>query len=202
MPPVHVTRVLAVLAVIVPAELPDKTFIASLVLGSRMRPLAVWCGVAAAFAVHVAIAVAAGRALDLLPHRVVEAVVAALFVGGAALMLFGREEQEEVAAERATQRAVRSPRAEAWSAAWRSFVVIFVAEWGDLTQVATANMSATYHDPWSVAVGAVVGLWLVGAIGVTTGTNLLRRVPLTLVRRVGGLIFLVLGVTSAVAASR
>ena len=196
----HPLRILAVFGVIAVAELPDKTFIASLVLGSRLRPLAVWTGVAVGFAAHVGIAVGAGRALDLLPHRVVEGIVAALFLLGAAVMLFGHEEAEEDAGERAARPAVRSARAEFWTAAWRSFAVIFVAEWGDLTQVATANLSAKYHDPVSVAVGAVTGLWVVAAVAVLAGTNLLRRVPIRLVRRIGGMIFLVLGISSLVAA--
>ena len=79
-------------AVVFVAELPDKTALASLVLGTRYRPLFVFAGVAAAFAVHVVLAVGAGSLLLLLPHRAVEAVVAVLFAAGAVLMLRRREE--------------------------------------------------------------------------------------------------------------
>src|SRR5215471_11640962 len=65
------------------AELPDKSMFASLVLGTRYRPVWVWSGAAAAFTVHMAIAVTAGQLLALLPGRVVQAVVAGLFVAGA-----------------------------------------------------------------------------------------------------------------------
>lgn len=61
------------------AELPDKTMIATIVLSSRSRPLPVWIGAALAMVVNAAVAVLAGRLLELLPHRWVEAVVAALF---------------------------------------------------------------------------------------------------------------------------
>jgi putative Ca2+/H+ antiporter (TMEM165/GDT1 family) len=74
------------------AELPDKTALASLVLGTRYRPLFVFAGVAAAFAVHVVLAVGAGSLLLLLPHRVVAEVVAVLFAAGAVLMLRRRED--------------------------------------------------------------------------------------------------------------
>src|SRR5260370_28035711 len=68
------------------AELPDKSMFASLVLGTRYRPSWVWTGAAAGFAVHMALAVTAGRLLTLLPHRVVDAVVAGLFVAGSAFL--------------------------------------------------------------------------------------------------------------------
>ncbi|MEX5631181.1 TMEM165/GDT1 family protein [Parafrankia sp. FMc2] len=86
------TAVLVTFAVIFLAELPDKTMVASLVLGSRFRPLYVWVGVAAAFAVQVTLAVAAGSALSLLPSRAVDGVAALLFALGAVLVLReGRE---------------------------------------------------------------------------------------------------------------
>ena len=84
-----------VAAVIFLAELPDKSLIATLVLGTRYRASWVWLGVATAFTLHVVIAVAAGGALALLPHRLVEAIVAALFLIGAALVLFSREDDDE-----------------------------------------------------------------------------------------------------------
>src|ERR1700758_1903613 len=82
--------VATVFAVIFTAELPDKTALASLILGSRYRPWWVYTGVAAAFAVHVGLAIAAGSLLGLLPHRPLEILVAVLFALGAVLLLRGR----------------------------------------------------------------------------------------------------------------
>ena len=184
------------------AELPDKSMIASLVLGTRFRPLYVWVGAAAAFAVHVVIAVAAGGALALLPHRLVEAIVAVLFVVGAALLLFGNESREEEAGldESGTVAQIAVPTLRRVASV--SFAVIFVGEWGDITQIATANLAAKYHDPIGVGVGALLGLWTVVAIGVVAGAKLVERVPLALVRRITGVILAALGVVSAVAAIR
>jgi len=184
------------------AELPDKSMIASLVLGTRFRPLYVWVGAAAAFAVHVVIAVAAGGALALLPHRLVEAIVAVLFVAGAALLLFGNESREEEAGldESGTVAQIAVPTLRRVASV--SFAVIFVGEWGDITQIATANLAAKYHDPIGVGVGALLGLWTVVAIGVVAGAKLVERVPLALVRRITGVILAALGVVSAVAAIR
>jgi putative Ca2+/H+ antiporter (TMEM165/GDT1 family) len=184
------------------AELPDKSMVASLVLGTRFRPLYVWVGAAAAFAVHVVIAVAAGGALALLPHRLVQSIVAVLFLAGAALLLFGKESQEEDAGLDESGNVVEIAEPTLRRVASVSFVVIFVGEWGDITQIATANLAAKYHDPIGVGIGALLGLWTVVAIGVVAGSKLVERVPLELVRRITGLILAALGVVSAVAAIR
>ncbi len=57
------TAFVVTFALILPAEIPDKTFIATLVLSTRYRPFVVWLGVGAAFAVQSAIAVGAGQVL-------------------------------------------------------------------------------------------------------------------------------------------
>ncbi|HWF42241.1 MAG TPA: TMEM165/GDT1 family protein [Acidothermaceae bacterium] len=184
------------------AELPDKSMIASLVLGTRFRPLYVWVGAAAAFAVHVVIAVAAGGVLALLPHRLVEGIVAVLFLAGAATLLFGSESNEEEAGLDEGGNVVDIPVPTLRRVASVSFVVIFVGEWGDITQIATANLAAKYHDPIGVGIGALLGLWTVVAIGVVAGSKLVERVPLVLVRRITGLILAALGVVSTIAAIR
>lgn len=184
------------------AELPDKSMVASLVLGTRYRPLYVWVGAAAAFGVHVVIAVAAGGALALLPHRLVQGIVAVLFLAGAAILLFGKESHEEARGVDEAGEAVEIAVPTLRRVASVSFVVIFVGEWGDITQIATANLAAKYHDPIGVGLGALLGLWTVVAIGVVAGSKLVDWVPLELVRRITGIILAALGVVSAVAAFR
>jgi putative Ca2+/H+ antiporter (TMEM165/GDT1 family) len=76
--------------------------------------------------------------------------------------------------------------------------VLFMAEFGDLTQVATANLAAKYHDPLSVGTGAVLGLWAVGGLAILGGRQLLRWVPLAWIVRAAALVMTVLGVLSAV----
>ncbi|MGA9312290.1 MAG: TMEM165/GDT1 family protein [Pseudonocardiaceae bacterium] len=224
------TLLAAVFGIVFVAELPDKTALASLVLGTRYRPGFVFVGVAAAFAVHVIIAVAAGSALSLAPHRIVEAIVAVLFLAGAVLMLRRgganhaapptsgsaptRDEQAPGSASGGAERRppdtaavltrARSQRVVRpsgfWKAAATSFGVLFVAEFGDLTQIVTANLAAKYHDPVSVGLGAVLGLWAVGGLAVLGGRQLLRWIPLAWIARVAALVMIVLGVISAVRA--
>jgi Predicted membrane protein len=175
------------------AELPDKTAVAGLVLGARFPWRWVYVGVAAAFLTHVVIAVVAGSLLTLLPHRLVEAVVAVLFLLGAALIWReGQESPEEPSAEVADQ----PGRASFWRVAGVGYGVIFLAEWGDLTQILTANLAARYHDPLSVGIGAVLGLWAVALLAILGGKSLLRVLPMVWITRVAALVMLGLGVYS------
>lgn len=186
--------------VIFAAELPDKTMLATLVLATRFPPRLVWVGVAGAFAVQCLIAVLAGGLLSLAPERLVAAVAAVLFAGGAAVLLLERagdgwdpEDGDDlrVAAPPSSGRAVAT-----------SFGVLFVSEWGDLSQLATAGFAARSQDPVSVFAGAVAALWAVAALAVVSGRALVRVVPLRLVRRMAGGAMAVLAVLAAVQAMR
>jgi putative Ca2+/H+ antiporter (TMEM165/GDT1 family) len=180
----HFAVIAAVFPVIFIGELPDKTMFASLVLATRGRPLAVWTGAAGAFVVHVAIATTVGVGLfHLLSHRAVDGIVAGLFLFGAgyALVESRRAEEAAVLAEASHGRVVTT-----------AFAVIFLAEWGDLTQILTANLAAHYHDPVSVSVGAVIALWAVAAIAVVSGQGVLRYVNIATVRRVTAVILVAL----------
>jgi putative Ca2+/H+ antiporter (TMEM165/GDT1 family) len=191
----HPSVVVGVFPVIFVGELPDKTMFASLVLASRGRPLTVWLGAAAAFAVHVSIAVTIGVALfHVLPHRAVDLVVAALFGVGAGYAFWEARGHEDEAA--LVEREAGSHRQVVTTA----FIVIFIAEWGDLTQILTANLAAHYHSGLSVATGAVLALWAVAALAVTTGTGLLRYVDVRLVRMATGVVLLALALFSATTA--
>ena len=71
-----------------------------------------------------------------------------------------------------------------------AFVVIFLAEWGDLTQILTANLAAKYHDVWAVGVGSVLALWAVAGVAVVGGRTLLRAVNVSTVRKVTAVVLL------------
>lgn len=176
------------------AELPDKTMFASLVMATKGRPFQVWLGAAGAFVVHVAIATTVGVALfAVLPHRAVDAVVAAMFVFGAA---YAWREGTKAGDERALLTVPNH------GAVLTAFVVIFLAEWGDLTQVVTANLAAKYHSPLSVGIGSVLALWSVAAIAVLGGQALLRFVNVPTVRKVTAVVLLCLAAYTAYLAAR
>jgi len=195
---VDVFVILTVFGIVFLAELPDKTALASLVLGTRYRPSHVFAGTAAAFLVHVVLAIAAGSLLALLPGRVLHAVVGALFLMGAILLLRGRHEAEE---EEDLQLSGDKPATFRRVAAM-SFGVILVAEFGDLTQIVTANLAAKYHDPISVGIGATLALWAVAGLAIVGGRGLLKVVPITVVTRTAAAIMGILAAISIVDAIR
>jgi Ca2+/H+ antiporter, TMEM165/GDT1 family len=170
-------------------ELPDKTMFASLVMATKGRPFHVWIGSAAAFLIHVVIAVTVGVALfHVLPHEAVDAVVAGLFLFGAAYAWReGTKEEGELAQREASRHGV----------ILTAFLVIFLAEWGDLTQILMANLAARYHSPVSVAVGSLLALWAVAAIAVTGGQALVRFVNVAIIRKVMAVILIILAGVSA-----
>jgi putative Ca2+/H+ antiporter (TMEM165/GDT1 family) len=188
---VSVGVVFATFLIIGVAEFPDKTMIATLIMGSRSRPLLVWIGASAAFAIHTTVAVVAGRLITLLPQHTVDIVVTILFGLGAAYLLFVPERAEIVkgTSEAApTEELGRGAGVASMKVVATAFGVILVGEIGDLTQLLTMNLAAHYHDPWSVFVGALAALLTVSAIGAYGGRALLRWLPVQVIRRAGGVV--------------
>jgi Ca2+/H+ antiporter, TMEM165/GDT1 family len=179
-------------------ELPDKTLVATLVLATRFRPRPVLVGVAAAFAVQCLIAAVAGGMITLLPRRAVEAVVAVLFAIGAALLLKESFETGDDVQLAAAREAAPFGRIVA-----TSFGVLFAAEWGDASQIATAGLVARHSGmlhATATAIGAWLALVMVAAIAMVAGRAVVRRVPLHLVHRVAGVLFGAFAVVAATAA--
>jgi putative Ca2+/H+ antiporter (TMEM165/GDT1 family) len=184
---VNFAIVVAVFPIIFLGELPDKTMFASLVMSTRGKPFFVWLGAAGAFVVHVVIATTIGVALfHLLPHRVLDGIVALMFLVGAGLAI--REARKAEEEEALVEREAKSGRRVVTTA----FIVIFLAEWGDLTQILTANLAAHYHSPLSVGVGAVLALWSVAAIAVIGGQGLLRFINIKTLRIVTAVVLVAL----------
>lgn len=186
--------VATVFGVIFAAELPDKTMVATLVLSTRFRPLYVWVGVAAAFFVQVTLAVAAGGLISLAPPRIVALVSGILFGVGAVLLSRPADDEDEEEID------VRP--AGAWRSVLTSFGVLFVSEFGDLSQLATAGFAARYGDPLSVFAGSFGALATIAALAVLLGRTVLRVVPVAVVRRVAGVALAVLCVLAFVSAVR
>ncbi|TMF28508.1 MAG: TMEM165/GDT1 family protein [Chloroflexi bacterium] len=162
-----------VFTVIFLLELPDKTALAALLLATRHRPLPVFLGAAAAFVIQSAVAVAAGSLLSLLPREPIRIGAGILFLGMAALLVRRNLRKDEADEERAVeQEEVRHRRP-----FMTAFTVVFVAEWGDLTQLATAALQARYQQPVVVFVASTLALWGVSAIAVALGNRLGAWIP-------------------------
>jgi Ca2+/H+ antiporter, TMEM165/GDT1 family len=185
--------VAAAFATVFLAELPDKTMFATIVLSARFhRPLAVWAGAASALTLQMVIAVAAGQLLRLLPDRPVRFAVAAMFAIGA-VVLWRSQSTADGAADSAEAVAEDATRLSFRRIAVTVFGIVFVAEWGDLTQLATASL-ATTRPPLSVLVGASLAMITVSAIGVVAGRALLRVLPERILQRAAAVVFAALSV--------
>jgi putative Ca2+/H+ antiporter (TMEM165/GDT1 family) len=194
---------LATFAIIFPAELPDKSFIATLVLATRYPRLWVWLGATLAFGIQMVIAVAAGQVLSLLPRTLVLGVTAVLFGVGALVLIRGglrakADEEADEAAEEAEIARRATPGVRGLAAFATTFAVIFTAEWGDLTQLIAAGQAARTDSPLSVFLGSWGALTMVAGLGVLAGSWLQKRVPLWRVRLISGALLAVLAVITVV----
>jgi putative Ca2+/H+ antiporter (TMEM165/GDT1 family) len=182
-------------------ELPDKTFIAALVLSTRYQPLAVWIGVGLAFGVQTVVAVTAGALATLLPDVLIRSVAFLIFLIGAIVLVrtapgadaAEKEQEEEYAAKATVQRSF--PKAIV-----ASFLVLFAAEWGDLSQLLTISFVTKYNDHLSVFLGAWVALLTVSGLAVLAGRVLLRYMKLSLLHYIGGAVCAVLAAITLVEA--
>jgi putative Ca2+/H+ antiporter (TMEM165/GDT1 family) len=176
-------------------ELPDKTFLATLVLATKYRPVLVWIGVGLAFTVQTAIAVALGHAASLLSEDVVRTASVVLFLAGAAILVREGRSHHTATGEEYAERArpVHGLRA-----VGASFLVLFAAEWGDLSQLLTLSLVARYEAPVSVFVGALGALLTVSALAVLVGRSLLRWIPIHLLHYLGAAVCLVLAVLTTI----
>ena len=172
-------------------ELPDNSGLATLVLGTRYRPIGVFAGTAAAFAMHAVLAVAGGSLLGLLPHKIVQIVVALVFLAGAVLVLRADDDDDDEAR-------LKADAAGFWPVAATSFGVIALAELGDLSDITMANLAARYHDPVAVGIGSVLALWLVAALAITGGRGLLRILPMRWIGRLAALVMVVMAAVTLV----
>ncbi|MDP3967245.1 MAG: TMEM165/GDT1 family protein [Nocardioides sp.] len=170
-------------------ELPDKTFLATLVLATKYRPILVWIGVGLAFAVQTGVAVALGQAASLLPPDLVKIAAIVLFLAGAAILVReGRSHQESSGEEFAE----KAKPVHGFRAVLASFLVLFAAEWGDLSQLLTLSLVAKYEAPFSVYVGALGALLTVSALAVIVGRSLLRVISIHVLHYLGATVCLAL----------
>ena len=181
--------VLSTFGVIFVAELPDKTALASLVLASRYPARHVIAGAWLAFLVQTAVAVAAGSLLTMLPERPVRIAAGVGFLVFAVLAIRRKEEAEVADEVREVKQEVRRGHFP-WLA---SFLVVFAAEWGDLTQLATAALVAHTGQPIPVAIGAVAALWTVTVLAVVAGSHLGRLFAPVLLNRASAVVFTGIG---------
>jgi putative Ca2+/H+ antiporter (TMEM165/GDT1 family) len=185
----HVGLALTIFGFIFVAELPDKTALASLVLATRYKPIVVFIGAAAAFVIQSLVAILVGGLFSLLPESIVHRVAGLLFLVFAIFMWRRSTTDEEKKVE-----GTEGNAASFFGGVWASFIVVFLAEWGDLTQLATATLQAKYRDPVTVFIGATFALWAVAALAISIGNRVGKILNPEITKRIAAIIFALLGV--------
>ncbi|QKV56321.1 MAG: TMEM165/GDT1 family protein [Dechloromonas sp.] len=166
------------------AEFGDKSQLVCMTLAARHRGLPVVIGAVAAFAILNLLAVLFGAAVAAwLPEWLVTLAVAVLFAAfGISALRYQEEDEDENVEEKAGHGIVAT-----------TFLLIFLAEFGDKTQLAVAGLGST-GEPTAVWAGATAALALTSALGVFAGRKLLNRLPLKWIHRISGVFFLLLAV--------
>jgi putative Ca2+/H+ antiporter (TMEM165/GDT1 family) len=179
-----------VFGVIFVAELPDKTALAALVMATRSAPAPVFAGTALALSVQSAVAVLAGRLFALLPPRPVHVVAGVVFVISAIVMWVKKEEIDVPGDAPGGEKVVPS----FWKVASKAFGVVFIAEWGDLTQVGTAALAARFAAPFTVFAASTLALWAAAGVAITVGNRAAKFLDPKITQKVAAVLFGLVGV--------
>lgn len=170
-------------ALIAAAEIGDKSQLVCMTLASRHRALPILLGAIFAFAFLNTLAVVFGVAIaNWLPQYIVAATVALLFAAfGIHALRVGEDDDEDAEVVEKSGHSIF----------FTTFLLITVAEFGDKTQLAVVALSSTAL-PVAVWLGSTAALATTSALGVLAGRTILQKIPLTLLHRLSGIIFLVL----------
>lgn len=193
------------LSLITVSELGDKTFFIAVILAMRHSRRIVFAGVLAALAAMTIISVLVGQVASLLPPKYVHYGEIILFIGFGIKLLYAASQMPkdscdvEVVAEatEAVEKAeFKLSRKQIATAIYiEAFVLTFIAEWGDRTQIATIALSAA-NNPVGVTIGSIIGHAICTAIAVIGGRMLAGRISERNLTFAGGGLFLVFGVLS------
>jgi len=166
------------------AEVGDKSQLVCMTLAARHRPWPVLWGAVLAFACLNALAVIFGATVAAwFPRWLVGAVVAVLFLGFGIHALAQKEEEEDAPLVEKSGHGIFLT----------TVALIFVAEFGDKTQIAVAGLGTTL-PPLAVWVGATLALTATSALGIVAGRTILKWLPIHLIHRVSGVIFISLAI--------
>jgi len=177
---------ISVFGLIFLAELPDKTAFATLLMAAQSRrPLGIFIGACLAFLVQTAVAILAGRVFGLLPVTVIHRFSGCLFL---VFSYLAWQRRQDVHSEGASESA-----AGFFKTMLGSFLVVFAAEWGDLTQLATAVLEARYHSPAILFTASTLALWTATGVAVAVGHRLKKSIPVQLLNGIAAVTMAIVG---------
>jgi Ca2+/H+ antiporter, TMEM165/GDT1 family len=201
------TAFTAGLLLITVSELGDKTFFIAVILAMHHPRRLVFIGVTAALAAMTILSVLFGQAVSLLPKAYIHYAEIVLFIAFGIKLLYDASKMSSAAsdtevveeAEAAVKKAdLELPKKKTSLAiVIEAFILTFMAEWGDRTQIATIALAAG-NNPIGVTIGAILGHTLCAAIAVIGGKMIAGRISERQLTFVGGCLFLVFGAIAAI----
>jgi putative Ca2+/H+ antiporter (TMEM165/GDT1 family) len=169
------------------AEIGDKSQLVCMTLAARYRAWPVFLGALGAFSLLNLLAVVFGAAVaHWLPEQATALIVSALFIAFGLHALRNAEQQEDDE---------QTPGKASHSVFFSTFLLISLAEFGDKTQLAVAGLSST-ADPLLVWIGATAALAATSGLGVWAGCTVMQRIPISLLHRISGGLFIALGLAA------
>lgn len=193
----------ASLLLVTVSELGDKTFFIAAILAMRHSRRLVFAGVIAALAVMTILSVAVGHAASFLPKSYIHYAEIVLLIGFGIKLLYDASRMpaascdteviEEAKAEVMKAENKLPHEKSSWAFLLEAFVLTFMAEWGDRTQIATMSLAAD-NNPIAVTVGSIIAHSICTAIAVTCGRMIAGKISERQLTFIGGCLFLVFGV--------
>ena len=189
------------------SEIGDKTFFIAMILAMQHSRRLVFAGAISALAAMTMLSVGVGQAASLLPDTYIHYAEIALFIIFGFKLLYDATQMSSETCDVAVvgeakevvekaEKQIKDPE-NIWGILLEAFVLVFVAEWGDRTQIATIALAAE-NNPIGVSIGAILGHAICAAIAVTSGRILAGLITERQLTAAGGCLFIVFGILAAI----
>ena len=178
-------------AIVALAEMGDKTQLLALLLAARyQKPIPILIAILLATLINHGVSAMLGQWITtVLSPDILLWIVSLGFIAMAVWMLIPDELGDEDENINKWQK---------YGVFGATFVLFFLAEIGDKTQVATVALAARFDSVFWVTAGTTLGMMLANAPAVFIGHKLAEKLPISLIHKIGALIFLLLGVGALV----
>jgi Ca2+/H+ antiporter, TMEM165/GDT1 family len=186
------------------SELGDKTFFIAVVMSMRYPRRLVLLGVVLALASMTILSVLLGKAVSFLPQQYIHYAEILFFLGFGVKLLFdawkmpaNAEEEIVDEAKSAVEQSEKNLQNnnKDFAIILETFILTFLAEWGDRTQIATIALAAS-NNPFGVTIGAIVGHTICALIAVLGGKLIAGRISEKTITFIGGGLFILFGVVA------
>lgn len=176
-------------AIVALAEMGDKTQLLALLLAARFRkPVPILVAILLATLINHGLSAALGQwVTTVIGPEVLLWIVSIGFIAMAVWMLIPDELGDENASINKWQK---------FGVFGATFILFFLAEIGDKTQIATVALAARFDSVFWVMLGTTLGMMLANAPAVFLGDKLANKLPISLIHKIGAAIFLVIGVAT------